>query len=164
MITNTKYTIKLSLNSINDFQEYLKNKKNELQDKGQEIVQKISEIGLEGNYKSTELLPVRNVGGTIIGGVRTTDEKDTYREFGTGMVGSSNPHIPEMLELTNWKYYLPSEFKATVNGVQGWYTNKDEFGEGKGFVTGIPAEKKFYDSMKRMEKSFAEIAINVLRK
>lgn len=158
MGVNTKFTMTLSLDSIDNFEEMLLKKKKELPQISERIVKKVSEIGLKENYQSTELLPIENTGGVISGGIRTTDEKDTYREFGTGMVGSSSPHIPEMLSLANWKYYLPSEFKATVNGVEGWYTNKDEFGEGVGFVIGIPAEKKFYEAMRRMESSFSEIA------
>lgn len=158
MGVNTKFTLNLSLNSIKEYQKFLIKYKNDLPKVVESIVKRVSEIGLENNYKSTKIIPIENKGTAISGGIRTTDEKDTYREFGTGMVGKKNPHIPEMLSLANWKYYLPSEFKATVNGIEGWYTSKDELGEGKGFVTGIPAEKKFYEAMKRMEYNFPKIA------
>lgn len=158
MGVNTKFKLNLSLESIKEYQDFLTKYQNELPKVAENIVKRVSEVGLENNYKSAEMLPIENKGSVVSGGIRTTDEKDTYREFGTGMVGKENPHIPEMLSLANWEYYLPSEFKATVNGVEGWYTNKDEFGEGKGFVTGIPAEKKFYEAMRKMEDSFQEIA------
>ena len=164
MSVNAKFTMKLSLESIKEYQDFLLKYKNNLPNVAESIVRRVSGKGLENNYSSAEMLRIENNGTTVSGGIRTTDEKDTYREFGTGMVGKESPHVPEMLALANWKYYLPSEFKATVNGVEGWYTNKDEFGEGTGFVTGIPAEKRFYKAMLEMESSFKKIAKEELSK
>lgn len=161
---NAKFNTKLSLESIEEYQEFLKKYKEKIPKAVENIVTKVSKVGLQDNYKSTEVIPTKNEGNMITGGIRTTDTKDTYREFGTGMVGKESPHIPEILALANWKYYVPSEYKATVNGVKGWFTSKDEFGEGKGFVTGIPAEKKFYNAMKNMEDSFKTIAIEEFKK
>ncbi len=161
---NTKFTMTLSLSSINEYKKLLEQKKKNLSQIAENIVKRVSEVGLENNYQLAEILPIKNEGSIVTGGIKTTDEKDTYREFGTGRVGEANPHYPEVLALANWKYYLPSEFKATVNGVEGWFTKHDEFGEGTGFVTGIPAEKKFYEAYKRMKEVLPEIAKEELSK
>ena len=161
---STKFTMNLSLSSINEYKKILEQKKKDLSKIAENIVRRTSEVGLENNYQSTEMMPIKAEGNVVSGGIKTTDEKDTYREFGTGRVGENSPHYPEVLALANWQYYLPSDFKATVNGVEGWYTNKDEFGEGKGFVTGIPAEKKFYEAVKRMQEALPNIAREELSK
>ena len=161
---STKFTMSLSLSSLNEYKKILEQKKKDLFKVAENIIKRTAEVGLENNYQSAEIMPIKVEGNIVSGGIRTTDEKDTYREFGTGRVGEASPHYPEVLALANWKYYLPSEFKATVNGVEGWYTNKDEFGEGKGFVTGIPAEKRFYESYKKMQEVLPEIAREELSK
>ena len=161
---STKFTMNLSLSSMNEFKQLIEQKKKELPKIAENIIRRTAEIGLKDNYQSVVMKPIRIEGNTAIGGIQTTDEKDTYREFGTGRVGEANPHYPEVLALANWKYYLPSEFKATVNGIEGWFTKHDEFGEGTGFVTGIPAEKKFYEAVKRMEAELPNIAKEELSK
>lgn len=161
---STKFTMNLSLSSINEYKKLLEQKKKDLSKIAENIVRRTSEVGLENNYQSAGMMPVKTEGNVAVGGIKTTDEKDTYREFGTGRIGEASPHYPEVLALANWQYYLPSEFKATVNGVEGWFTNKDEFGEGTGFVIGIPAEKKFYEAYKRMRNILPEIAKEELSK
>lgn len=150
MKLNTKHTIRLSLNSIEEYQELLKEKKKQLPQIAENIVQKVSEIGLENNYKSAELLPVKNEGNVVTGGIKTTDEKDTYKEFGTGIVGSNNPNVAEYLAEVGWKY------DVNEHGEKGWVYPK---GDGTyGWTKGLPAEKKFYEAIRRMEESLPEIA------
>lgn len=119
-------------------------------------MRRVSEVGLEDNYKSTEILPVKNNGNTITGGIKTTDEKDTYKEFGTGIVGSQNPHVSEFLAKSGWKY------DVNEHGEKGWIYPKED--GTFGWTKGIPAEKKFYNAMKNMEESFKEIGIEEFRK
>ena len=112
-------------------------------------MRRVSEVGLEDNYKSTEILPVKNNGNTITGGIKTTDEKDTYKEFGTGIVGSQNPHVSEFLAKSGWKY------DVNEHGEKGWIYPKED--GTFGWTKGIPAEKRFYNAMKNMEIGRAHV-------
>ena len=109
----------------------------------------MSEQGLKDNYNSTVVIPTKNENGVITGGIKTTEEKDTYREFGTGIVGSENPHIAEILAQAGWKYDI------NEHGEKGWVYPKPDgtFGWTKGHI----AEKRFYEAMKKMESSFPKI-------
>lgn len=156
MNLNTKHTMRLSLESIEEYQDYLKKYKKQLPQVAENIVRRVSEVGLEDNYKSTELLPVQNVENIVSGGIKTTDEKDTYKEFGTGIVGSNSPHVAEYLAEIGWKY------DVNAHGEKGWIYPKE--GGGFGWTKGIPAQKKFYEAIKRMENKFQEIAIEEFRR
>ena len=74
-------------------------------------------------------------GETAIAYARSTDQIDTYREFGTGIVGSKNAHIDKVLEDAHWKY------DVNGHGEKGWkYPKKDGT---FGWTRGQPAQKKF---------------------
>ena len=147
---NTKHTTRLSLKSIEEYQEFLKKYRKQLLEVAENIVKRVSEVGLEGNYNSTELLPIKTHINSVSGGIKTTDEKDTYREFGTGIVGSNNPHVAEYLAKVGWKY------DVNEHGEKGWIYPKPD--GTFGWTKGIPAEKKFYEAVKNMEDRFQEIA------
>lgn len=147
MKLNKTYTMNLSLESISEFEEMLKAKKKQLPQIAENIVKQVSEIGLEDNYESAELMPIKNSGSAVTGGIQTTDEIDTYREFGTGIVGSQNPH-PDIM--SGWIY------DVNEHGEKGWVYPK---GDGTyGWTKGMPAEKKFYEAIQRMEENLLEIA------
>ena len=97
MNINAKFTTKLSLKDIEEYQKFIKKYSDQLPKVAENILTRVSNVGLKDNYKSTEIIPTENNGNTVIGGIRTTDAKDTYKEFGTGIVGSRNPHISEIL-------------------------------------------------------------------
>lgn len=150
---NTKYTMSLSLSSINEYKKMLEQYKKQLPQVAENIVKRVSEVGLENNHKSTEMLPVKNEGSVVSGGIRTTDEIDTYREFGTGIVGSQNPHTDTM---SGWIY------DVNEHGEKGWRYPK---GDGTyGWTKGIPASMKFYNAMKKMEEELPNIAKEELSK
>lgn len=150
---NTTYTMHLSLNSIKGYEELLSKYKRRLPEIAENIVNRVSGEGLKDNYKSTEIIPAENKGGVISGGIRTTDEKDTYKEFGTGIVGSSNPH--PNLE-SGWIY------DVNKHGEKGWVYPKSD--GSFGWTKGIQAQKKFYEAFKRMEDSLPTIAKEELSK
>ena len=153
---NTKHTIRLSLSSINEYEKMLEQYKKRLPQVAENIVRRVSEVGLKDNHKSAELLPVKNEGSVVSGGIRTTDEIDTYREFGTGIVGSQNPHVEEYLKEVGWIY------DVNEHGEKGWRYPK---GDGTyGWTKGIPASKKFYNAMIRMEEELPNIAKEELNK
>lgn len=128
----------------------MKAKKSILVSKAKNIVKKTSNIGLENNYKSTELIPIKNEGNIVSGGIKTTDKKDTYREFGTGIVGSENPHVQEYLAQVGWKY------DVNEHGEKGWIYPRED--GSFGWTKGLPAEKRFYEATKRMKEQLPKIA------
>lgn len=148
---NTNYKIKLSLKSLEEYKNFLKEYKEQLPKIAENIVKKTSELGLENNYKSTKMKSIQNTGRKVIGGIQTTDEKDTYKEFGTGIVGNNNPHLSEYLAQVGWNY------DVNEHGEKGWIYPK---GDGTyGWTKGLPAEKKFYEAIKNMEDNLKIIAI-----
>ncbi len=153
MNLNTKYTLNLSISSLTEYKEMLEEYKKKLPQVAENIVRRVSEVGLQDNHKSTELLPIKNEGNVVSGGIKTTDEIDTYREFGTGIVGSQNPH-PDVM--SGWIY------DVNEHGEKGWRYPK---GDGTyGWTKGIPANRKFYNAMIRMEHAFPFIAQDELSK
>lgn len=153
---NTTYIIRLSLNSIEGYKEALIKRKKQLPKMAEQIVREVSEVGLQDNYESAILLPIQNDGKVVSGGIQTTDEIDTYREFGTGIVGSNNPHIAEYLAKVGWKY------DVNEHGEKGWIYPKDD--GTYGWTKGLPAEKKFYEAIIEMEERLPEIAKEKFRK
>ncbi len=152
---NTKFTLKLSLESIQAFEEQLKKYKEDIVDIAEEIVKEVSEEGLKGNYKSVVLKPIVYDGFSVVGGIETTEEKDTYKEFGTGIVGSNNPHVESFLAKAGWKYDI------NEHGEKGWiYPTEDG---GYAWTKGQPAQKKFYEAMQRMEEELPKIASEKLK-
>lgn len=144
---NTTYKMNLSLESIDEFKEILAKNKKRFPSMAKKIIKLVSEIGLKNNYKSTELLPIIEENGVISGGIHTTDPIDTYREFGTGIVGSEKPH-PDVM--SGWIY------DVNEHGKKGWIYPK---GDGSfGWTAGLPAEKKFYEAIRRMEDSLPKVS------
>ena len=153
---NTKYTLNLSVSSLTEYKKILEEYKKKLPQVAENIVKRVSEVGLQNNHDSTKLLPVKKEGSVVSGGIKTTDEIDTYREFGTGIVGSQNPHIAEYLAEVGWIY------DVNEHGEKGWKYPK---GDGTyGWTKGIPASKKFYNAMIRMEEELPIIAKEELSK
>ena len=153
---NTKHTMRLSLSDLEEYKKMLENYKKKLPQVAENIVRRVSEVGLQDNHKSTELLPVKNECNVVSGGIKTTDEIDTYKEFGTGIVGSQNPHVSEYLAEVGWVY------DVNEHGEAGWKYPK---GDGTyGWTKGIPASKKFYNAMIRMEEELPNIAREELSK
>ena len=55
-------------------------------------------------YPNTEKISAKLEGNTAVAGIRNKEEKWTYKEYGTGIVGSQNPHVAEALASIGWKY------------------------------------------------------------
>ena len=154
---NTKFKINLSLDSIQEYQNYLsKYGKEDIPKKVRRIISRVTSEGKKNNQKSTRKLETKTVGSKIIGGIKTTEAKNTYKEFGTRIIGSQNPHISEFLNEVGWRY------DVNEHGEKGWIYPKDD--GTFGWTKGIPAQKKFYNSMKDMENSFARIASEEFKK
>lgn len=150
MDINASFKMNLSLASIEEYREFLIKYSKKLPKVAENIVTEVSKVGLEDNYKSTTMIPVKNNGAVVSGGIRTNDEGETYAEFGTGIIGANNPHVAEYLEKLGWKY------DVNKHGEKGWiYIDKEG---NKRWTKGIKAYKKFYNASKKMEDKFQEIA------
>lgn len=155
MNINANFKMNLSLESIEEYKEFLANYASRLPQVATNIVKRVSAEGLKDNYKSTTILPISNDGNKISGGIKTNNEGETYAEFGTGVIGQGNPHIADYLEKAGWKY------DVNEHGEKGWVYFKD----GRYYWTkGIKASKKFYNASVRMQEKFEEIAIEEFKK
>lgn len=76
------------------------------------------------------------------GKVYTNDKVLIYNEYGTGIVGSQNPHP----DLKGWTYMTNNN----INYAVGWHYLNEETGEA-GFTKGLPARKGFYNSREQMK-------------
>lgn len=144
---NKTYVMNLSLDSIEEFKELLAKNQKRFPQLATKIITLVSEVGLKDNYKSAEMLPIVVEDGKVTGGIHTTEQKDTYKEFGTGIVGSANPH-PDIM--SGWIY------DVNEHGEKGWVYPKPE--GGYGWTKGIPAEKRFYEAVKRMEEALPKVS------
>lgn len=141
---------------MTDFEKFVQKYKEELPNVTVNIVNKLAEEGLKNNLKSTIKKDTQILGTKVIGGFKTTDSIDTYKEYGTGIVGASNPHLSEILEKIGWKY------DVNDHGEKGWIYPK---GDGTfGWTRGMSAQKKFYQACKRVEENFNDIAIEEISK
>lgn len=138
---NKTYNIHLSPKEISEFQRQLNAFGTKMLNACITAVNEAAELGLEDNYESAEKIPTESTYNSVKGGIRTTDEIDTYREYGTGIVGSENPHPDAM---SGWIY------DVNEHGEKGWiYPTSD----GYKWTKGIPANKKFYEAMERMQEA-----------
>lgn len=157
MELNTKFKISLSLSSIEEYKKYLMEYgEKEIPKKARRIISRVTTEGKKNNYKSVRKIEIKAIGSKIVGGIKTTEEKDTYKEFGTGIVGSQNSHVSEFLKEVGWKY------DVNKHGEKGWVYPKED--GTFAWTKGIPAQRKFYNSMKDMENSFAKIASEEFKK
>jgi hypothetical protein len=157
MDINTKTEgIRLSISDLENYKKILTMKKKQLTEIAKNIATKIAEEASKDTYKSVEVVPARLYAGRATAYVRSTDEIDTYREFGTGIVGSRNPHVSDALDRAGWIY------DVNEHGDAGWiYPKKDG---GFGWTKGQPAQRKFYLAMERAREKAPEIAKEEFKK
>lgn len=100
-------------------------------------------------YPDTEKISAKLEGNIAVAGIRNKEQKWTYKEYGTGIVGSQNPHVAEALASIGWKY------DVNEHGEKGWVYPK---GDGTfGWTKGQPASKKFWQALQKAEEIFPEI-------
>lgn len=79
-----------------------------------------------------------------IGKVSTSDEVIIFKEMGTGVVGSNNPHPSPTSEFSSWKYDVNN------HGEKGWkYPKKDGT---YGWTKGLPSSSMFYNAFNDIQK------------
>lgn len=150
MNINTKSEIRLSLASLDDYIESLELKKKQILEVTGNIATRIAEEAGKDTYDSVKVIPAKMQGETAVAYAKSTNQVDAYKEFGTGVVGSQNPHVDEALAKAGWRY------DVNEHGEKGWTYPK---GDGTfGWTKGQPAQKKFYLASQRAREKTPEIA------
>lgn len=79
-----------------------------------------------------------------VGTVSTGDEVIIFKEMGTGIIGSNNPHPSPSPEFSSWTYDINN------HGESGWkYPKKDGT---FGWTKGLPANSMFYNTFNDIKK------------
>lgn len=135
-------------NQVEKIDEIAKQAINETIEYGKEfILNEANKIRLpdeKAAYQASYIVKAEKVGNKIEGSIRTDDEKATYAENGTGIVGSRHPNT----SIKGWIYDVNN------HGEAGWnYKGSD----GKYHHTkGIPAQKIYYQASRHMRKKLKE--------
>lgn len=174
-----KFETHLSLSSLDEMIKKLENKKKDYPKIAKNIANRLANEMLEDvkqatsphgrkPYKDTKLVPFKLEGNKAIAGIINTTNKAYFNEFGTGIVGSQNPHIAEELTKEGYKYDVNS------HGEKGWWypTTEDDPNPTKkevengwiAWTKGLPAQKAFYEALKRAEERFSEVGKEELEK
>lgn len=170
-------TIKVSLDpkSIARAVKELNQYKKEIEDKSRLLVQRLTDLGADiarvkivemGAYYSGELLsgvdgyfsPLLNTGF-----VRVTNDHVAFVEFGTGVVGQSNPHANgEYLSKAAWQYATGPKIFTTQDGRVGWIYPTDD--GGFRFTEGMESRPFMYQTALELQREFPKIAKEVFSK
>lgn len=141
---------RLSLASLDEWIKGLEIRRKKYPKIALKIADRLADEMMKDVYPDTEKISAKLEGNTAVAGIRNKEEKWTYKEYGTGIVGSQNPHVAEALSSMGWKY------DVNQHGEKGWFYPK---GDGTyGWTKGLPASKKFWQALQRAEEAFPEIA------
>lgn len=135
----------------------------------EEIMKILTDEMLQNVYPDSEIIPITQIGTKTVSGIRNTEPKWTYHEYGTGIIGSQFPHISSVLAEAGWKYDINS------HGEQGWWypTDLDDPNPYKwtspegnlyAWTKGLVAERCFYEALERAKERLPEIAEEVFEK
>lgn len=140
----------LSLESMNEWLKELENLKNkQIQKVALRTVDRLTDEMMKNVYPDTEKIPAKMEGSKAIGGIQNKQSKWAYKEYGTGIVGSQNPHVAEALQQAGWKYDINS------HGEKGWVYPTEN---GYKWTKGQPASKEFWNALIKAEEMFPKIA------
>lgn len=157
-ISNIELLIKQYQTKIDNYPQIMK-----------EIMEKLVDEMLGDVYPDSEIIPIIQTKDTIISGIRNTNPKWTYHEYGTGVIGAQFPHVSEVLAEAGWRY------DVNQHGEKGWWypTNESdpnpykwqtEDGQLYGWTKGLVAERCFYDALQRARERLPDIAEEVFKK
>ena len=161
--------VKLSSTSIREAKKKVEDYRKDLERKTRLLVQTLVD---EGFLKAREFVPVDTgvAQSSIIGYVNSDTGKGIIRageycsfiEFGTGVVGASNPHpSAEYLAAMQWAYASGKMIFTTKDGKTGWfYPTKD--GEWR-FTQGMPSRPFMYDTVQYLLQEYKRIAKEVFK-
>ncbi len=161
----SKQSINMAIRRLNEY-------KKEVETKATELAQRLTDLGADivrmkivemGAYYSGELLS--GVDGYFspslnAGFIRVTSDHVAFVEFGTGVVGQSNPHKNgEYLSLASWGYATGSKIFTTKDGRVGWVYPTDD--GGFRFTEGMPSRPFMYETALELERQYMQIAKEV---
>lgn len=140
----------MSLASLEEWTKDLEKRKKQYSKIALRIADRLADEMMKDVYPDTEKISAKLEGNIAVAGIRNKEQKWTYKEYGTGIVGSQNPHVAEALASIGWKY------DVNEHGEKGWVYPK---GDGTfGWTKGQPASKKFWQALQKAEEMFPEIA------
>ena len=166
--------IRLDPNSIAEAIKELNQYKKDVENKAKQLVQRLVDLGANvarvkivemGAYYSGELLS--GVGGYFspilnAGWVKVTNDHAAFVEFGTGVVGQSNPHRNgEYLSKASWAYATGRTIFTTRDGRTGWFY-PTESGEYR-FTEGMKSRPFMYETALQLQRDFPKLAREVFR-
>jgi hypothetical protein len=164
--------IRLDPQSIENAIQELNQYKKDVENKARQLVQRLVDLGANvarvkivemGAYYSGELLS--GVGGYFspilnAGWVKVTNDHAAFVEFGTGVVGQSNPHKNgEYLSKASWAYATGRTIFTTKDGRVGWFYPTDN-GEYR-FTEGMRSRPFLYETALELQREFPRIAKEV---
>lgn len=139
----------LSLESMNGWSKELENlKTKQIPKVALRTVNRLTDEMIKNAYPDTEKIPAKMEGNKAIGGIQNKKSKWAYKEYGTGIVGSQNPHVAEALQQAGWKYDVNN------HGEKGWIYPTEN---GYKWTKGQPASKEFWNALMKAEEMFPEI-------
>jgi hypothetical protein len=160
--------VKLDPHSVADAIKEIQQYQKDVENKVRLLLQRLTDLGADiarikivsmGAYYSGELLsgvdgyysPTLNVGF-----VRVTSDHVAFVEFGTGVVGQTNPHKNgEYLSKAAWQYATGAKIFTTKEGKVGWiYPTNDG---GFRFTEGMQSRPFMYETALELSRNFANI-------
>ena len=119
---------RLSIASLNEWIKDLEIRQKKYPKIAVKIADRLADEMMKNIYPDTEKISAKLEGNIAISGIKNTQEKWTYHEYGTGVVGSQSPHVAEALASIGWKY------DVNQHGEKGWFYPKEDgtFGWTKG--------------------------------
>ena len=140
---------RLSIASLNEWIKDLEIRQKKYPKIAVKIADRLADEMMKNIYPDTEKISAKLEGNIAISGIKNTQEKWTYHEYGTGVVGSQSPHVAEALASIGWKY------DVNQHGEKGWFYPKED--GTFGWTKGQTASKKFWKALQKAEEMFPEI-------
>ena len=160
-------SIEAAILEINQYERNVENN-------ARQLVQRLVDLGANiarvkivgmGAFYSGELLS--GVGGYYsptlnAGWVKVTNDHAAFVEFGTGVVGQSNPHRNgEYLSKASWAYATGRTIFTTKDGRVGWFYPTDD--GGYRFTEGMKSRPFMYETALKLQREFPRIAREVFK-
>lgn len=164
-----KFKTDLSYDGIGKLIDDLTEYKKSLDDKCNEIVRQLEEMGIE---KAKSLCPVDkgDARDSIVGYMDEEAHTATivagshciYIEFGTGVVGGASQHpSQEWIAFMSWAYGSGGTIFTTKDGRTGWYYPADD-GTWR-FTEGMPSRPFMYETVQYLKSQRRKVAEGVFR-
>lgn len=156
----------LSYEGIGKIIDGLKNYRNSLDDKCNQIVDELMNMGVE-YAKSICPVDTGEARESIYGFMEESDHTATivagghciYIEFGTGVKGADSQHpSPEWLAFMKWAYGSGGTIFTTKDGRTGWYYPVDDEKTIWRFTEGMPSRPFMYQTLQYLKRQKIKVA------